>query len=69
MRDGLLSDAVLLVVQGEVYQGGVLESLNGGTKRDDIISGEEHKFQKGTELGGSMMAGAFGVLSGTQAEV
>ena len=69
VRDGLPSDGVFLVVQGEDDLGGVLESLDGVIGRDEIISGEEHEFQKDTELGSSMMAGALGVLIGPQAKV
>ena len=69
VRDGLPSDGVLLVVQGEGDLGGVLESLDQGIERDDISSGEEHEFQQGIELDGSAMAGALGVLTGTQEEV
>ena len=49
--------------------GGMLGTLDGGIGRDEIVSSEEHEFQQGTELDGSAMAGALGVLTGPQAEV
>ena len=63
MRDGLPLDCVLLVVQGDDDLGSVLESLDGGMGRDESASGEEHEFQKGTELECHTMAGALGVLT------
>ena len=64
MRDSYPSDSVLLVVQGEENLDGELELIDGGIGRDEIISGEEHEFQQGTELDGSAMTGALGVLTG-----
>ena len=47
MRDGLTSDGVLLVVQGEDDLGDVLELIDQGLCREDIVSDEEHKLQEG----------------------
>ena len=41
MIGGLPSDDFLLVVQGEDNLGGMLESLGGGIRRDETISGAE----------------------------
>ena len=64
VREILPSDGVLLVVQGEDDMGGMLGTLDGGIGRDEIVSSEEHEFQQGTELDGSAMTGALGVLTG-----
>ena len=69
VRDSLTSECVLLAFQGEDDLGGVLEFLDGGIRRYEIISSKEHEFQKGTDLDGSAMAGKLGVITGPQAEV
>ena len=69
VRDSLPSDGILLVVKGDEDLGGMLKSLNGGIGRYENVFGEEHKSQKRTELDGSVVAGALGVLTGPQAEV
>ena len=69
VRDGLPSDVVLLVFQGDKDMGGVLELLDGGIKKDESVSGEEQESQKCKELDGSVIAGALGVLTGPQEKV
>ena len=69
VRNGLPSDGILLVVQGNDNLGSVLESIDGGIRRDERVSGEEKKCQKGTELESTAMAGALGVPTRPQAEV
>ena len=44
MIDGLPSDGIIMAVQGDGNMGGVLEFLNGGIRRGESISGEEHEF-------------------------
>ena len=69
VRVSLPSDDVLLVVQGDDDLGSVLESLDGGIRREESVSDEEHEVQEGTELDSPAMACALGVLIGPQTEV
>ena len=50
MRDGLISDGIILVIQGEDDTGDVLELLNQGVCGEETVPDEEHKFQEVTEL-------------------
>ena len=47
MRDGFISDYVLLVVEGKDNMSGVLEVLNQGVLWEDSIPNEEYEVQKG----------------------
>ena len=47
MRDGIASDSILLVVQGEDDLCGVLEVLVQGVGRGGLFPNEEHSFQQG----------------------
>ena len=69
MRDGLTSDGVLLVVQGEDDLGDVLELLDQGFCREGIVPDKEHELQEGPEMDCTLMAYALGLFTGPQAEV
>ena len=45
MRDGLTSDGVLLVVQGEEDLGDVLKLLDQGVYGDEMVLDKEHELQ------------------------
>ena len=62
VRDGLTSDGILLVVQGEDDLSDVLEPPDWGIGKEEDVPGEEHKFHEGSELNCPAMAGALEVL-------
>ena len=43
MRDRLVPDGVLLVVQGEDNRGGILEMINGGVGGEELVPDEENE--------------------------
>ena len=69
VRYGLTLDGVPLVIQGEENLGGVLEVLNRGTRWEELVPDKENEFQEGPELNCPVVACAFGVLAGPEAEV
>ena len=69
MRDGLTSDGVFLVVQGEDNLGEMLEPPDWGIGGLEGVSCKEDEVNEGTELHCPVMAVALGVLTQLQAEV
>ena len=69
MRDTLASNGVLLVVQDEDDLCGVLEMIDQGIDREEMVPNEEHEVQEGPELDCPAMAYALGVFDGSKAEV
>ena len=69
IRDGLILDGVLLVVQGEDNLSDMLKLIDQGVGGEEVVAGRGYTFEEGTELDGPTMVGALVVLSGTQAEV
>ena len=63
VRDGLTSDGVLLVVQGEDDLCDVLEPLDWGVRGKEGVTGKEEEFHEWSELDCPAMAGALGVLA------
>ena len=47
MRDGITSNGILLVVQGEDDLCGMLEMLNQGVGGEAMVPDEEHQVQEG----------------------
>ena len=47
VTDGLTSDGILMVVQGEDDLCGVLEVLYWDVDREEMVPDEEHEFQEG----------------------
>ena len=68
-RDGLTSDDVLLVVQGEDDLGDMLKPLDRGVRGEEGVSDKEDEFLEWTELDCPAMAGAIGVITRSEAEV
>ena len=69
MRDGLTSDVILLVVQGEYDLIHVLKPPDWGIVGEEGVPGKEEEVHEGTEMNCPAMAGALEVLAGPQAEV
>ena len=69
MRDGLTSDGVLLVVQGEENLCDVMGPLDRIVRGEKGIIGKEDEFHEWAELDCPAMAGSLGVLIRMQAEV
>ena len=69
MRDGLTSDGVLLVVQGEDDLGDMLKLLDHGVCGEEIVPNEEHKLQEGPKLDCAVMACSLGVFTRPNAEI
>ena len=69
VRDGLTSDGILLVVQGEDDLSNVLKPPNWGILGEEGVPGEEEEVHEGTELHCPAMAGALEFLAGPQLEV
>ena len=63
MRDGLTSDGVLLVVEGEENLGDVIEPPDWGIGGEEGVPGKEDEFHEGTELNCPAMASTLGVLA------
>ena len=63
VRDGLPSDDVLLVVQGEDDLGDVLEPPGWGIRGEEGVPGEKDRVHEGTELHCPALAGTLGVLA------
>ena len=61
VKDGLTSDGILLVFQGEENLGDVLEPPNWGIGGEEGVPDEEDKDHEGTELNFPVIAGALGV--------
>ena len=69
VRDGLTSNGILLVVQGEDDLCDVIKPPGWGIGGDAGVPDEKDELLEGTELHYPAMAGALGVLTGPQAEV
>ena len=69
MIDGLTSDGILLVFQGEYDLCGILKVLDQGAGGDEMVPDKEHKFQERSELDCSAVVCALGVLLRPVAEV
>ena len=69
VRDGLASDGVLLVFQGEDDLSDMLKLIDWGVGGEEDVADKGHEFEKGAELDGPVMAGELVVISGMQAEV
>ena len=63
VRDVLISDGVLLVVQGEDDLGDMLEPLDWGVGREEGVADKEDEVLEWTELDCPVMAVALGVLA------
>ena len=63
MRDGLNSDVVFLVVQGEDNLSRLVEVLNWGIHREETVPDKEHEFQEGPELECTAVACALGAFA------
>ena len=68
-RDGINSDVILLVFQGEDNMSGILEALNWGVGWEELVPDEEHESQEGPELECPAVACVLAVFAGPEAEV
>ena len=62
-KDGITSDGILMVVQGEDNLGDMLEPLDWGVRGEESVTNKEDKVLEWTELDCPAMAGALGVLT------
>ena len=69
MIDGLTSNGVFLVVQGENNLSHLVEVLDWGVPGEETVPDEEPEFQEGPELDYRAVACALGVFSGLDSEV
>ena len=69
VRDGLTSDGIVPVVQGENDLCSLLTVPNQGVGWEELVPDEEHEFQEGLKLDYPAVAFALGVFSGPEAKV
>ena len=69
VRDGITLNGILLVVQGEENLRDVLEVLNRGVSREDMVPDKEQKFKEGTELDCHVVVCSLSVFLGPEATV
>ena len=63
VREGLTSDSIILVVQGEDDLGDVFEPPDWGILGEEGVPNKEDEVHEGTELHCPVMAGALEVLA------
>ena len=62
VRDSIIQDGILLVVQGADNMSGLLDVINGGVFQQDLVPHKKRKFQEGPELDCPAVDCALGVI-------
>ena len=67
--DGLATDSILLIVEGDKHLGGLAEMLGRSVLGEEEVPDEEHEVQEGQKLDRQVVAGALRVFTIPEAEV
>ena len=67
--DGLTTDGILLIVEGDDNLSGLAKMLNRSVPGEEEVPDEEQKVHEGPELDHPAVAGALSVFTGPEAEV